>query len=63
MKFGEFLRIKRLENNFSLRKMARVTDIDVAYLSRIERTAKPPEKKRIINKIINAIILKFLLNL
>ena len=55
MKFGEFMRLKRLENELSLRSLAKETGIDVAYLSRIERTARPPEKEEIIKKIIKAL--------
>ena len=55
MKFGEFLRLKRLELEISIRKLAKISGIDVAYLSRIERVIKPPEKEAILNKLIEAL--------
>ena len=55
MKFGEFMRLKRLENELSLRNLARQTGIDVAYLSRIEGKVKPPQKEEIIIKLIKAL--------
>jgi transcriptional regulator with XRE-family HTH domain len=55
MKFGEFLRLKRLEFETSLRNLSKTADIDVGYLSRIERGLNPPQKKEILNKLIDAL--------
>ena len=52
------MRLKRLENELSLRNLARQTGIDVAYLSRIEGKTKPPQKEEIITKIIKTLKLK-----
>jgi transcriptional regulator with XRE-family HTH domain len=55
MKFGEFVRLKRLELELSLRKLANITGIDVAYLSRIEGGTNPPQKEDILDKLIGAL--------
>jgi transcriptional regulator with XRE-family HTH domain len=55
MKFGEFLKNKRLGLELSIRNLSRSTGIDVAYLSRIERGTKPPEKEEILDKLIKAL--------
>jgi transcriptional regulator with XRE-family HTH domain len=52
MKFGEYLRLLRLENEITLREFAKKTGIDVAYLSRLERSIiLPPQKREIIDNI------------
>ena len=55
MKFGEFLRLKRLELEISIRKLSKMTGIDVGYLSRIERGMSPPQKEVILDKLIEAL--------
>ncbi len=56
MGYGEMLRTKRLEKDFTLRELAARTDIDVAYLSRVEReTCAPPQKQELLDAIHEAI--------
>jgi transcriptional regulator with XRE-family HTH domain len=55
MKFGEYIRLKRLELEMSLRKLANLTGIDVAYLSRIEGDSSPPQKAEILDKLVSAL--------
>ena len=42
MIFGEFIREKRIEMNYSLRKFCEANDIDPSDWSRIERGLAPP---------------------
>lgn len=52
MTFGELLKDLRMKKGLSLRGLAKLTGIDSAYLSRIERsTCKPPQKEKILNKL------------
>ncbi|NPV01775.1 MAG: helix-turn-helix domain-containing protein [Brevinematales bacterium] len=56
MKFGEYLKLIRLENEITLRRLAKTTGIDAAYLSRVERSVSPaPQKADILNKLIEAL--------
>jgi transcriptional regulator with XRE-family HTH domain len=55
MKFGEYLSLLRMEKEMSLRSLSKATDIDVAYLSRIERSVESaPHKTSIIDKLASA---------
>lgn len=52
MSYGEYLKSLRIEKGISLREMAKKTEIDVAYLSRVERSVcNPPMKEEITDKI------------
>lgn len=42
MKFGEYIRIKRLEKDFTLREFCRKVEIDVANFSKMERGKMKP---------------------
>ena len=56
MKFGELLKLLRLEKEISLRELAKKSGNDVAYLSRLERSIVcPPQKKEIIESIIKVL--------
>ena len=56
MKYGEMLRTIRTEKAITLRELASNSDIDAAYLSRIERcTIPPPQKAELLNAINEAI--------
>lgn len=58
MRFGEFIRLKRMELEISLRKLAGLTGIDVAYLSRVEGGGNPPQKTEILEKLVDALQLE-----
>lgn len=52
MKYGNLLRSTRVSKEITLRELAKVTDIDVAYLSRVERgTIPPPQKQELLQSI------------
>ncbi len=56
MKYGEMLRELRTQKGITLRELANNSDIDVAYLSRVERcTIPPPQKSELINAINDGI--------
>jgi Helix-turn-helix. len=56
MSYGEVLRTMRVEHEITLRELARRSDIDVAYLSRIEReTIPPPQKEELLEAIADAL--------
>ena len=56
MKYGEMLRKLRLEKEMTLRELASNSDIDVAYLSRVERcTIPPPQKEELLDAINDAL--------
>jgi len=56
MKYGEMLRNLRVEKEITLRELASNSDIDVAYLSRVERcTIPPPQKDELLDAINDAI--------
>lgn len=51
--FGQFLRLKRTHNNYSLRQFAELLEISPVYLCDIEKGRKPAPKKEILYDIIN----------
>lgn len=52
MKFGEYLKLLRLEKEISLRSLAKSSGIDVGNLSKIERSVlNPPQNEDFIDKI------------
>ena len=56
MRYGELLRETRVERDITLRELSRRSDIDVAYLSRIERvTIPPPQKDELLDAINEAL--------
>jgi transcriptional regulator with XRE-family HTH domain len=59
MNYGERLRHIRAEKGITLRQLALESDIDVAYLSRVERgTIPPPQKEELLESICRALGLK-----
>lgn len=56
MGYGTMLRSVRIEKEMSLRELSLRTDIDVAYLSRVEReTINPPQNEELIDSINSAL--------
>ena len=56
MKYGEMVRELRLRKEITLRELALNSDIDVAYLSRVERgTIPPPQKEELLEAINEAL--------
>jgi len=56
MKFGEILRGLRAEKAITLRDLSVVSDIDVGYLSRIERCSLPaPQKPELLDAIVKGV--------
>ena len=56
MKFGEILRGMRAEKAITLRELSLLTDIDVGYLSRVERCSlPPPQKPDLLDAIVKGI--------
>ena len=55
MKFGVLLRDIREGGSISLRKLAKETSLDSAYLSRVEREMNPAPKVEVIQKIADAL--------
>ena len=51
MKFGEFLRQKRLNNNIKSKTMAELLDISPAYLSSLENGSRQPPSYELLEKI------------
>ena len=51
MKFGEYLRQKRLDNNIKLKTMAELLDISPAYLSSLENGSRQPPSYELLEKI------------
>ena len=56
MKFGEYLRQKRLDNNIKSKTMAELLDISPAYLSSLENGSRQPPSYELLKKM--AAILK-----
>ena len=56
MKFGDFLRQKRLEKNMKSKTMSELLDISPAYLSSLENGSRQPPSYELLEKI--ATILK-----
>ena len=55
-KFGELLRKLRAEKGITLRELSDNSDIDVSYLSRVERgSIPPPQKEELLASIIQGI--------
>ena len=57
MKFGEYLKQKRTDNNMKARTMAELMEISPAYLSSLENGSRQPPSYELLEKI--AAILKF----
>ncbi len=55
MKFGEFLKEKRLEKEINLRKLAGMLDIAPAYLSDIEKGKRNSPTQEIMDKIVSVL--------
>ena len=53
--FGSTLRDVREDGSISLRSLAKESDVDVAYLSRVERELNPAPKAEVIQKIAEAL--------
>ena len=51
MKFGEYLRQKRLENNMKSKTMSELLDISPAYLSSLENESRQPPSNELLEKI------------
>lgn len=52
MGYGKMLRSIRLEKEMTLRELSVRSDIDVAYLSRVEReTCNPPQDEELLDSI------------
>jgi transcriptional regulator with XRE-family HTH domain len=52
MGYGNMLRQKRVEKEMTLRELSLRTDIDVAYLSRVEReNIQPPQDEELLDSI------------
>lgn len=51
VKFGEFLRQKRLNNNIKSKTMAELLDISPAYLSSLENGSRQPPSYELLEKI------------
>ncbi len=59
MAFGAFIKEARLRKGISLRTLAKITQLDLAYLSRLEREIiKPPTKNESIQVIAEALQLE-----
>ena len=59
MSFGAFIKGVRFKKGISLRTLAKITKLDLAYLSRLEREIiKPPTKKESIQAIAEALQLE-----
>ena len=53
--FGYYLRELREKNKISLRKLAQETNLDPAYLSRVEREMSPAPRAEIVERIAKAL--------
>ena len=51
MKFGEYLKQKRLENNMKSKTMAKILDISPAYLSSLESGSRQPPSYELLDKM------------
>lgn len=52
MGYGEMLRIIRVAKEMTLRELSARTDVDIAYISRVEReTIPPPQNEEILDSI------------
>ena len=51
MKFGEYLRQKRLEKNMKAKTLAELLDISPAYLSSLENESRQPPSYELLEKI------------
>ena len=59
MAYGNMLRELRVEKEMTLRELSIRTDIDTAYLSRVEReTIKPPQDEELLDSINSALELE-----
>lgn len=57
MRFGEYLKQKRLEKNINLRKLAEIVDIAPAYLSDIENCKRNSPTEDKLTKILDTLTL------
>lgn len=57
MTFGEFLREKRKERNFSLKLLARLIDKSKSYISQLENGSRPSPKRNTLEAISKALVL------
>ena len=57
MTFGEFLREKRKERNFSLKLLARLIDKSKSYISQLENGVRPAPKRDTLEAISKALVL------
>lgn len=56
MAYGQKLRKYRFDKQFTLKDLSLLTDIDTAYISRIEReTINPPQDEELIDSINKAL--------
>lgn len=54
--FGEFIRTKRLEKDFTLRGFSSMAGVDPANWNKIERDiALPPRKKEVLERIVKGL--------
>ena len=51
MKFGEYLRQKRLEKNMKAKTLAELLDISPAYLSSLENGSRQPPSNELLEKM------------
>lgn len=51
MKFGEYLRQKRLEKNMKAKTLAELLDISPAYLSSLENESRQPPSNELLEKM------------
>jgi transcriptional regulator with XRE-family HTH domain len=59
IKFGDFIKILRIEKGVTLREFCRLTNIDPSNWSKIERGILPPPKsKEVLNEISQALKIK-----
>ena len=55
-KFGVMLREMRAKNAITLRELSMVSDVDLGYLSRLERgSVPPPQKNELLESIITGV--------
>lgn len=56
MSYAEMLRSRRLEKEMTLRDLSAKSDVDSAYISRVERgTIKPPQRDEILDSLHDAL--------
>lgn len=52
MGYGEMLRLSRVGKKMTLRELSAKADVDIAYISRIEReTIKPPQGEEVLDSL------------